>query len=169
MTAADTNRVRTAIETTQHVFPGYWERTLEGRCGDGARGSRYDHPIAPHTLDPILRSVQWEQYDAPNLLTGRTAFRTPLAGRLGVVPIAHLPPDMPILLEDPKGTGEVTATLASTIFQGPPVDFTTIILGPEDDFEVVFAVHPGPPATHPSTIAVRDDLRGITLPAIRAR
>jgi hypothetical protein len=137
-------RIHRAIDLTRQVIPGYFEKTLVERAAASgqALGSVYEE-YTPEQLETVLRSATWTPYQHPALAPGCEAFRASLSGRLGIIPLTDLPPDTVVTLDDRKGTGKISAIVNGV--RGQRVDFTVLILGPEQGHEVVFTFHPGDP------------------------
>jgi hypothetical protein len=109
----------------------------------------FDRHTDPLTLLHALQSAAWEPYTHPAITAGCTAFRAPMAGRVGIVALASLPADTTVVLADAKRTGYVEATVPGAATT--PVDFAIIILGEDEGREIVFTFHPGEPVA-PSTL-----------------
>lgn len=142
------NRIPNAIEKTKEILPDYWKNTLLQRIdGETTCGSFYPGVHFIEELERILIDSSWGHYDAPNLMEGCTAFVAKnVGGVLGIVNLSLLPADHPVVLDDRKNTGNVSATVKrSSDSYGEFVDFTVIILGMEQGEEVVFTFHPGDP------------------------
>jgi len=135
-------RIITAIENTRRRCPaGYFENTLLQRT-TAAKGSRYER-TTPEVLEERIVTADWQPYESANVASGCTAFRAPIAGKLGMVALSSLPLDTELRLIDPKGTGQWN--LATSGVAVDSVDYSVIIFGIEKGFEVVFTIHPGDP------------------------
>jgi hypothetical protein len=143
-------RVQLAISRTIAEIPGYFEKTLESRQPSSAIGSRFLEPISREDLE----AADWWEVLEPlfPLLEGCTAFKAWIPGELGIVELEHLPSDFAVGLQDPKGTGFVSAVVGLPERNMPRVDFTVLILGFEKGSEVVFTFHPGLPI-RPSSVS----------------
>ncbi|TAL09741.1 MAG: hypothetical protein EPO02_09375 [Nitrospirae bacterium] len=142
-----TQRVRAAIAASQQFAPEYWGNCLAQRAGDSetAAGSIYPDLSGPD-IEWWLLEAEWEEYAHPAILPGCTGFSAVLAGQLGVAPLASLAPDQPVVLDDRKGTGKVSATVTGV--RGQIVPLTVLIVGPgeeEGQPEYVWTFHPGDP------------------------
>lgn len=138
-------RIREAVEALKEVAPDYWAATLAQRAelSGKAAGSVYEGVNAGQLEDMILRA-QWEPYEHPEVMAGCSAFRARVAGRMGIIRLDTLAPETFVTLDDPKQTGQVYAVVDGS--RGPVVDFSVLILGTEQEREVVFTFHPGDPA-----------------------
>ena len=165
---APASRVLAAIAATREVLPGYFEKTCAQRAGlnPSAAGSVYDG-ASTDEVERLIREAVWEEYSHPALAPETSALRawTP-SGRLGVVELAKLDPSTPIVLDDRKGTGTVSATVKGAL--GEAVNFTVLILGQEQGREVVFTFHPGDPV-RPSSVKTEPGLHGKAVTAAEAR
>lgn len=138
-----TDRIRTAIDTTRKIAPGYFERCLAQRIdGPNQAGSTYGQ-ITPEHLEGLLRTATWEPYAHPDIVPGCHGFTAHIAGQIGIVELARLNPGTFVTIADPKGTGACDVTIAGV--HGEHVWFTVAILGIESGAEVLFTFHPGAP------------------------
>lgn len=98
-----------------------------------------------------LMNADWEPLEHENILPGCRAFKTKIAGFVGVVDLTTLDPKMTVRLVDKKGAigtygGGVQAEVSGVDgWQPPGTDTTIIILGPHEGKEAVFTFHPGMP------------------------
>lgn len=144
-----TTRVRNAINATDHE---YWLTLLATRAGASGKAQGSVIPdVTQEQLEELLLAAEWQSYDHPNLMEDSVAFTATISGQMGLVNLRDLPGDTLVTLEDPKGTGKVSAVVS-----GVPeemVEFTIIILGPDEDSEhnpipdteTVWTFHPGAP------------------------
>lgn len=147
-------RIKEAIESTKELSktgvipPQYFENTLASRQPNGF-GSRF----AEAKSEKDLVEADWTEYQHPAVMAGCTAFRAPIPGVLGVVRLEDLPKDLPVVLDDEKETGQVSAEVNRDAISSEigEVDYTVIILGEEGGREIVFTFHPGDPI-RPSVI-----------------
>lgn len=150
-------RIARAVEAIKALDSAYWEQTLIQRLPGGA-GSVVLGSYDAASLEEALQTMEWESYSHPAVQEGCHAFFThDLKGRLGIVELASLPTDTVVTLDDRKNTGKVSAIVKGVL--GPVVDFTVIILGPEDGVEVVFTFHPGEPV-RPSQVQHETGMHG---------
>lgn len=130
-----------AILAMAKADPAYWQETLRSRCVDGT-GSR-THYATPETLQAALLDAEWQPYTHPDLGADVVAFCTDIPGMVGVEPInpAHF-----YTLQDPKGTGRVSAVRAYPERDlTDEADFTVLICGTEEGELRAFTFHPGEP------------------------
>ena len=163
-------RVQEAIRATDVE---YWQRLLATRAGlsDEAQGSVVPDVNASQ-LEQLLLTADWQSYDHPNIMDGCTAFTATISGQMGLVNLRDVPGDTLVTLEDPKGTGKVSAVISGV--RGNQVDFTIIILGPDEDSEgnslpnteTVWTFHPGEPV-RPSAVSAQS-MAGETISAQQA-
>jgi len=178
-------RVYHAIENTKKVDLDYWHRTVLQRIpGPTAVGSvltpwwtsdtdstldhQRDIERIEQTLIGDLDVPIWYNYvEHPNVAEGCTLLiGHGLRGQIGVIALDQLPSDTPIVLDDRKNTGKVSATVKGVL--GDTVDFFSVILGPEQGQEIVYTFHPGwpvkasqvqlEPGMHGQTVSVADAL-----------
>ena len=148
------DRIAAAIAATREVIAGYFEKTLAQRAG--TVGSIYPG-LTAEQIEAAITAAVWEPYSHENVQPGCTAFRAPLPGQLGIVPLAGLGPEAVVVLDDRKNKGTVSATVAGV--RGEEVNFTILILGQEQGREVVYTFHPGEPVV-PSTVTTQPGLHG---------
>ena len=100
----------------------------------------------PHEILDLLMGAQWVRYDHPDITALAVGFRADIPGRVGIIPLSDLDPQHPVVLEDPKGTGAVSAVVEN-VGDRIMVGHTTMILGPREDGqgEQVWTFHPGDP------------------------
>ena len=159
-------RILLAIAATRELVAGYWEKTCAQRAGTNpaAAGSIYPGK-SPEEVEVAITAAKWVPYEHPALAAGSTAFRAELPGQLGIVDLTTLAPSTPVLLDDRKGTGTVSATVAGV--RGETVEFTVLILGEEQGKEIVFTFHPGAPV-RPSSVKTEPGLHGKAVTAAEA-
>ncbi len=157
-------RIQKAIVTTKATLGDYWGNTVAQRLPSGA-GSVVIGYETPEALETALIAAVWEPYAHPALMAGTTAFKAPIAGRLGLVDLSTLPADTAVTLDDRKNTGTVSGTVKGV--HGDEVDFTVLIVGDEDGHEVVYTFHPGEPVA-PSKVVASAGLHGSTVTAAQA-
>lgn len=158
MTNAIKTRIALAIDRTKSIVPGYFEKTLAQRAGLSQKScGSIVAGVNETQLEQMLRAADWDEYSHEAVMAGCEAFRAPIKGQLGIVDLRHLPPDAVATLDDRKGTGKVSAVVAGVL--GEEVDYTVLILGQEQDEEVVFTFHPGDPV-RPSQVQTEPGLHG---------
>lgn len=157
-------RVRNALDATPTV---YLRQCLASRLpGGSACGSVFTDYADDFALLSALYAAPWEPFDHPDVASGATAYRAPLRGRLGLVALASLDPETPVTLEDPKGTGTLSAVVTGV--HGEEVAHATLILGPSEGAEIVYTFHPGDPVRPSSVRAEGMDGRRVTVAECRA-
>lgn len=151
-------RIEIAIANIARLAGEYWAKTLAQRAGANplAAGSIYDGATA-EDVERMVRSAAWEPYSHPAVMADCTAFRAQLPGRMGIVELSKLDPATPVVLDDRKGTGAVSATVKGV--RGEVTDFSVLILGKEQGEEVIFTFHPGDPV-RPSQVKTEPGLHG---------
>jgi hypothetical protein len=151
-------RIAQAISTTRRIVPGYFEKTLAQRLPKTGAGSVVVGLENAEELETALINADWESYSHPAVMAGTEAFITKdIRGQYGVISLADLPADAVVTLDDRKDTGMVSAVVKGV--RGRDVDFTVLILGPEQGEEVVFTFHPGDPV-NPSRVQAVPGLHG---------
>lgn len=162
-----TDRVRQAIETTEEHLSDYWKGVLAQRAelSGQAAGSVYEG-LTPVGLALKIFSAEWQPYEHPAIMTGCTAAKAEIPGRLGLVRLADLYSETEVHLLDPKRTGKVSATVHGV--RGQVVDFSVLIMGTEkvgdNELEVVFTFHPGEPV-RPSVVESVEHAGKVVTPA----
>lgn len=151
-------RIAQAVATTREVIPGYFEKTLAQRAelSGQAAGSVYEGVNETQLEKKILDAV-WEEYSHPAVQAECTAYKAAIPGRMGIVALSQLPTDKVVRLDDRKNTGKVSCVISGV--RGEIVPFTVLILGPEQDKEVVFTFHPGDPV-RASQVQVEPGMHG---------
>jgi hypothetical protein len=147
-----------AIEATKRMLEpkGYWQNLLASRQPDGT-GSRFFRPVSEEEI------LQWdwtevtEMIPEGNRLGGCRYYRAPQQGLLGIVPLLQVPQEAPVYLEDPKGTGKVSAVINRNQLEVELgiVNYTTLVVGPENGEDVIYTFHPGDPI-RPSTVSAQE-------------
>lgn len=152
------NRIELAIKNMKSIpeLAVYWANTLRQRCESTGAGSVYPS-MSPETIEAAILSATWKEYSHPDVAPGCTALvsHDMPQGHLGIVELSRLDPNLFVVLDDRKGTGTVSATIPGVL--GPLQDHTVLILGNENDMEVVFTFHPGAP-TRPSSVKTEPGL-----------
>ena len=151
-------RIAQAIDATRRVAPGYFESTVMQRLPKTGAGSIVVGFESPEELERALVTAKWEEYSHEAVMTGCDAFVTKdIRGQFGIIDLVDLPADAVVTLDDRKDTGMVSCTVEGV--RGRDVDYTVIILGTEQDEEVVFTFHPGDPVS-PSQIQCEAGMHG---------
>ncbi|MCK9379119.1 MAG: hypothetical protein M0P97_03160 [Candidatus Moranbacteria bacterium] len=151
-------RIARAIDTTRRVVPGYFEKTLAQRLPKTGAGSVVVGFESAEELERALMAAKWESYSHPAVMAGTEAFITKdIRGLLGVIDLVDMPADSIVSLDDRKNTSKVSCVVEGV--RGQDVDFTVIILGTEQDEEIVFTFHPGAPV-RPSQVQAEPGMHG---------
>ncbi len=142
-------RVENAISNIKRIDAEYWNNTLKQRLFTGAGSVTYFRDNKQ--LETALLESEWKEYSHPDITQGCTAFSTiDIPGELGIINIISLPMDTELTLDDRKLTGKLSVCVDHNYKVN--TEFTVIILGfEEDDNEIVYTFHPGPPIK-PSTL-----------------
>lgn len=157
--------VSVAISNTKKLVPGYFESTCKNRLNGGI-GSIYDQFSTIEELEKALLTANWEETTHPDVMTGCRVFKTNLEGRFGIVKISELSDDTQLIADDSKHTGKVAMTVKG--IRGKIVPETYLIIGKEENVDVVFTFHPGKPI-RPSIIEVSEVSHGSIVSKARAK
>lgn len=147
-------RIQAALRNTDQ---DYLHKTLLSRSEQ--RAGSYVENVTAADLRARIDAAPWQPYTHPALMPGVTAFKAPISGVLGMIAATALPPETPVTLQDPKGTGFLSAFVAAAAnLKRPAVDFSVIILGPAEDGrgEIVYTFHPGAPVVPQGLAAAAD-------------
>ena len=122
--------------------PEYWGKTLASRLVDGT-GSRTEFSSVKE-LAAAIAAATFVPYEHESLAEDCKAFCCAIPGFLGVDVIQ---PFAQYRLEDPKGTGKVSAVLhlAAGVTRRTWVDFSVLVCGVEGGELRAFTFHPGAP------------------------
>ena len=139
------DRIRAALLRTPNT---YWAACLVQRAGKspGRLGSFYPD-LDPSEVDQALQAASWEPYEHPDVQAPATAFKAALPGIFGMVHLDTLPQDAQLQLVDPKATGVCEAAVVGGVSNLAllAVDFSTLLVGPGEEGEVIWTFFPGPP------------------------
>ena len=141
---AMTARVTAALSRSRARDPERYTKLFEVRSiAAGGHGSVY--ALLPKEIEAKVEQTTWQAYAHPAVTPPCIAAVAKLPGFLGIVPIVGLPADTKFTCIDHKNDGYCELLLEG---ESPrrAVNFTTIILGPDDDgADVVYTLHPGDP------------------------
>ena len=133
--------MRNRIEAAIIASGDYWQKCLSQRNpGPDSAGSVFD--VAQTTESILAACENVKPADDPAIKAPAVGFVVPLSGRMGIVAIDSLSDDTEVTLRDRKGTGQVDAEMPGE--RGKDVDFTTILIGPNERAEIVWTLFPGP-------------------------
>ena len=142
-----TRRVIAAAINTMIKLPGYLEKTAASRTlgADESMGSQCDYIGKPEGLirELFTGGIEWTKTNNENVAPGCSVYTTLYPGKIGVVSLDSLAADTAVTIVDPKQTG-----CLKVVANGIPCKRTNIltaIIGPEDDKDVIYTFHPGPP------------------------
>lgn len=127
--------------------------------GSASEGSTFVRAQTPETL----MASTWERWNHPAVEAPAIAFKAPsIAGHFGILDLEKLPSDLPIsITKDHKGAGNnAVCIVTDKSVQRPLSRYTTMLLGPGEDGEVVWTFFPRPP-TSPSNLPWDDSMIGI--------
>jgi len=101
-----------------------------------------------------LASAEWTPYNHEDVKSPAVAFKADIPGYFGLVNLKELPEDTPVqIVKAHKGAIEEAACLVSPDgISRPKSEFTTILLGPGKEGEIVWTFFPGPPISPRSTL-----------------
>lgn len=139
-----------AISNTKELVPGYFEKTCAQRLADGT-GSIFEAIHSVEDMEAALTSAEWVEAQHECVAPGCRAFKTTSikSGLYGMVKVADQPDNTIFMIEDQKNTGKVSLVMKGS--HRIPATETWIILGPEQDKEVVYTFHPGEPIPRATT------------------
>lgn len=135
-----------AIEATRVTAPEYWGKCLAQRSAhESPCGSTYE--LTPIQLECALESSTWEEVSHSAVQAPCRAFKTRLAGKVGILALSEIPSDTEVFLRDPKGTGtvEVCIPRASVPQEQAMCEDTYMIAGISEGRFMAFTFHPGEP------------------------
>lgn len=151
MNAATANSVIvSAINNTKELMPRYFEKTCAQRLADGT-GSIFEDIHSVEDMEQALLSAEWIPAEHECVAPDCRAFKTTSikSGLYGMVKVADQPDDTIFVIEDQKNTGKVSLVMKGN--HRIPASETWIILGLEEDEEVVYTFHPGEPIPRATT------------------
>lgn len=105
-----------------------------------------------------LASAEWTPYNHEDVISPAVAFKADIPGYFGLVNLEELPEDTPVqIVKAHKGAIEEAACLVSPDgISRPKSEFTTILLGPGKEGEIVWTFFPGPPILPSSKLWTKD-------------
>jgi hypothetical protein len=157
MMETNNQRIQNAIDSIKEIDLEYWNSTLTQRLEGGA-GSQFINVSSIEELENNIRGARWTKYEHPEISHGCTGFiAVDLKGFEGIIDLSELDPEKAVTLDDRKDTGKVSCVVKDVLKHF--VDFSIIILGIEDEREVVFTIHPGAPIK-PSTVVTEKGMHG---------
>lgn len=134
--------VRKAIVALKQNVPDYYQTTLGMRLADGT-GSVTDYTTF-NDLDDRLMSAHWEPYESENIGEECWCAKTyDIPGHLGVVSLDSLDPRTPVVLDNSKGNGYLSAVVKSD--HRAPVDYSVMVIGKNNGEDVMYTFYPGDP------------------------
>jgi hypothetical protein len=148
-------RVRRAIEASigmPHFNGAFRTRNPSAE----SEGSTFLEAQSPESL----MEADWEPYNHPDVKSPAVAFRADIPGYFGIIELKDIDPETPVKIvkahkgaENPDGSPiEAACIVLASDVSRPRSDFTTILLGPGGDKEIVWTFFPGPPIAPSSMI-----------------
>ena len=136
------SRVRSAIEASIGMphFEGAFRTRNPSKESEGSTFRKAQSPQS-------LKDANWSEYNHPDVKAPAVAFKAPIDGWFGIIELSEVDPETPVeIVKAHKGALEEAACIipASSVSR-PEADFTTILLGPGGDKEIVWTFFPGPP------------------------
>lgn len=138
------SRIEAAFDNTD---PAYMQKSLAQRNpGPSSAGSTFLSPVT----EEDLKAGPWEPANDPGIASPAEGFRTDIPGILGVCELSQLPENQKVKIQAAHAGafasgGSSPAECVSVIPDAArKVDFTTLIIGPKGDVEVVYTFFPGP-------------------------
>ena len=145
-----TKIVIAALNAIERQDPAYAERMFAQRLPEGGMGSVYPDFHSREELEAALRNANYHLAEHPAIAPMCVAFvTTDLNGEYGMELLSNLPDDVQLRIEDPKNTGKV-----SLVVEGGhriATNETWVIIGPNDNEDVVYTFHPGQPVPRATT------------------
>jgi len=146
--------VADAIKRTMGM-PHFENTFLTRNPGGESEGSTFNEAQTAESL----MAATWTKYDHPEVTGKAMGYRTDIPGTFGIIKLSDLDPEQEARAE-PQHKGEVPEgeTLFVSVLVNEKnipseltsVGFTTILLGPGEDGDIVWTFFPGPPI-QPST------------------
>lgn len=159
---SESERVREALKNTP---PEYLTRCLLQRVPGPQRAGSFYPVLTAQELLALLEGAEWTLMGSMvgAVKDPAVAFKAMIPGLVDMVPLDSLDPSTPVVLADPKGTGMLEATIASSM--PVPSEHTVLIVGPyEQRGEIVWTFFPGNPIGASALVAasVPENERRIT-------
>jgi hypothetical protein len=154
------SRVSSAIEAS--IGMPHFEGAFRTRNPSSeSEGSTFLEAQSPESL----MDAKWSEYNHPDVKAPAVAFRADIAGYFGIIELKDIDPETPIEIvkahkgaETPDGSAiEAACIVSRSDVSRPRSDFTTILLGPGGDKEIVWTFFPGPPIA-PSSMPWTQDM-----------
>ena len=153
------NKIINALEATKKIKMGetnYYNVMLAQRVeGPTNAGSSYN--MAVEEIAEAIKSADWQEVQHPSVMAGCTAYKAPIAGLVGILPIEELEENTVFYAIDPKGTGKIS--IGAVGVSKIPCDFSYLIIGKEEiegkETDVVYTIHAGEPVS-PSLLEAGD-------------
>lgn len=157
-------RVKRAIEASIGMphFEGAFRTRNPSEESEGSTFREAQSPVSLH-------GAKWSEYNHQDVKAPAVAFRADIPGYFGIIELSELNeinPETPVeIVKAHKGALEEAACIipASSVSR-PEASFTTILLGPGGDKEIVWTFFPGPPiapSSMPWTQELADDVTTI--------
>jgi hypothetical protein len=153
-------RVARAIEASENM--GHFIGALRTRNQSSeSEGSTFKEEQTAKSL----KNADWKPYEHPDVKAPAVAFRAPIKGYFGIIELKDIDPETPVRIvkahkgaETPDGTPiEAACIVPASKVPRPESNFTTILLGPGGDKEIVWTFFPGPPIA-PSSMVWSEEL-----------
>jgi hypothetical protein len=154
MASDASSRVRSAIEASIGMphFEGAFRRRNPSKESEGSTF------IEAQTPDSLM-NANWSEYNHPDVKAPAVAFRADIPGYFGIIGLSEIDPETPVeIVKSQKGAlREAVCIIPASSASRSEEDFTTILLGPGGDKEIVWTFFPGPPIA-PSSIPWTQEL-----------
>lgn len=157
------SRVRRAIEAS--IGMPHFEGAFRTRNpSEESEGSTFREAQSPKSL----MEANWSEYNHPDVKAPAVAFRADIPGYFGIIDLSEfklkkngLATPVEIVKAHKGALEEAACIIPASSVSRPEASFTTILLGPGGDKEIVWTFFPGPPIA-PSSMPWTQDLAGVT-------
>ena len=139
-------KTKLVLDAIRNTPVEYMDRMCEMRSTHHSENAGSVFDAHSDEIPDLLKGAEWRPYDHGDIQSPAIGFRAEIPGRMGIIRLSDLDPQHPVVLEDPKGTGKISAVVEN-VGDRTMVGHTTMILGPREDGRglQVWTFHPGDP------------------------